>query len=55
MKIKENLVFDKHTGVLTGFFDLGDSDIKCLNIKDKEESLATHALVFFHQRDFTKQ
>ena len=47
MKIKENLVFDKHTGVLTGFIDLGDSDINCLNIKDKEESLATHALVFF--------
>ena len=27
MKIKENLIFVKHTGNLTGFIHLGDTDI----------------------------
>jgi hypothetical protein len=27
MKIQENLVWDKHTGELIGFIDLGDIDV----------------------------
>ena len=27
MKIKSNLVFDKHTGELIGFLDLGNPDV----------------------------
>lgn len=27
MKVQSNLVFDKHTGVLIGYVDLGDPDI----------------------------
>lgn len=46
MKIKSNLVFDKHTGELIGFLDLGDMDVNYDLFKNKEK-LATHALVFF--------
>ena len=46
MKISEGLVFDKYTGELIGFTDLGDVEINeaCLQ---KEKTLATHALLFF--------
>ena len=49
MKIKANLVFDKHTGELTGFLDLGDPDIN-FNEFPKESSsvsLASHAFVLY--------
>jgi hypothetical protein len=45
MKIQSNLVYDKHSGDLIGFIDLGDpmTNYACL---DKEDSVATHALAF---------
>ena len=45
MKIQENLVWDKHTGELIGYVDLGD---KVLNNASFEniETVATHVLVF---------
>ena len=46
MKVKSNLVFDKYTGELIGFLDLGDPDINFATL-DEEDELATHALVFF--------
>ena len=46
MKIKENLIFVKHTGSLTGFIDLGDTDMNTVNF-EKKEDLATHPLVYF--------
>ena len=46
MKIKSNLVFDRHTGELIGFLDLGDPDINFASL-EKEDELATHVLVFF--------
>ena len=45
MKIKENLVFDKYAGNLTGFIDLGDNDIITLNFEKKKE-ITTPTLVF---------
>ena len=45
MKIKSNLVFDKHSGELIGFVDLGSDEcnLACL---EKADELATHALAF---------
>ena len=45
MKVKQKLVFEKHARNLTGFIDLGKTYINTLN-SEKEEDLATHALVF---------
>ena len=45
MKIKGNLIFVKHTGSLTSFIVLGDTDINPLNF-EKKEDLVIHALVF---------
>ena len=44
-KIKSNLVFDKHSGQLIGFVDLGGDkcNFSCL---EKAYELATHALAF---------
>ena len=49
MKVKANLVFDKHTGELTGFLDLGDPDLNYNEFKEErpEDNIATHAFVFF--------
>ena len=47
MKIKSNLVFDKHTGELIGFLDLGDPDVNYSTMESEKNSLASHALVFF--------
>ena len=47
MKIKSNLVFDKHTGEFIGFLDLGDPDVNFSTLDSEENSLASHALVFF--------
>ena len=45
MKIQEDLVWDKHTGELIGFVDLGDSKVNYATLQNVEE-LATHILVF---------
>ena len=44
MKIKSNLVFDRVTGELIGFTDLGDPSLNYGTIE--EESIASHILVF---------
>ena len=44
MKIKSNLVFDKHTGE---FVDLGDPDKNFISMDHEEENLASHALVLY--------
>ena len=36
MKIQENLVWNKHTGELIGFIDLGDDDINNVTLKDRK-------------------
>jgi len=46
MKILSNLVFDKVSGELIGYTDLGDPDIN-FGTLDKVDELASHALVFF--------
>ena len=46
MKISSNLVFDKHSGELIGYMDLGDPDGNFATL-EKEDNLATHALSFF--------
>ena len=46
MKIRSNLVYDKESGELIGFVDLGDPDVNYSTLQ-KENELATHALVFF--------
>ena len=45
MKIQENLVFDKTSGELIGFIDLGDPLTTFANT-DEETPIASHALVF---------
>lgn len=52
MKIKCNLVFDKHSGRLIGFVDLGDPDINYSTF-DKIEP-ATHVLAFYVRGIITK-
>ena len=44
-KIQSNLVFDKVSGELIGFVDLGDPLTNLANITD-EAAVATHALAF---------
>ena len=46
MKIRSNLVFDKNTGQLIGFTDLGDSTINYATF-EKQDELASHVLAFF--------
>ena len=45
IKIQENLVWDKHTGELIGYVDLGDVAINYATLQ-KVDELATHMLVF---------
>jgi len=45
MKVQSKLVFDKHTGELIGYVDLGDPDIN-YGTPEMEDEIATHALVF---------
>ena len=45
MKIQENLVWDKHTGDLIGFVDLGDTELNYATLQ-KNDKIATHVLVF---------
>ena len=49
MKIKINLVFDKHSGELSGFVDLGDPDKNFTSMDSKMKTLASHALVLYHR------
>ena len=44
MKIQESLVWDKHTGELVGYVDLGDAEVNQANF-DKPDTIATHVLV----------
>ena len=46
MKIESGLVFNKYTGQIIGFTDLGDTDINEATL-EKEKSVPTHALLFF--------
>ena len=46
MKIMSNLVFDKVTGELIGYLDLGDPDIN-FGTLEKVDEIASHALLFF--------
>ena len=45
MKIQSNLVFDKHSGELIGFVDLGDPMMNYASLGE-EDVMATHALAF---------
>ena len=45
IKIQEYLVWDKYSGELIGFVDLGDINTNYATLKNVEE-LATHILVF---------
>ena len=45
MNIQEDLVWDKHTGELIGYVDLGDIKLNYATLQDVKE-LATHVLVF---------
>ena len=45
MKIQSGLVFDKHSGNLIGFIDLGDPMTNFACLQD-EDTIATHALHF---------
>ena len=45
MKIQEKLVWDKHTGDLIGFVDLGDTDLNYATLQ-KTDDIATHVLAF---------
>ena len=44
MKVQEDLVWNKHTGELVGFVDLGDVELNHA-VLNKVDSLATHVLV----------
>ena len=46
MKIRSNLVFNKHTEKLIGFLDLGDPQIN-YNMLEDESKLATYVLCFY--------
>ena len=46
MKIQSNLVFDKYSGELIGFVDLGDPMTNYASLGE-EDVMATHALAFF--------
>ena len=45
MKIQENLVWDKHSGELIGYVDLGDPDLHYATLPDTN-AIASHILVF---------
>ena len=46
MKIQENLVFDKYTGTLVGFVDLGDPELN-FSCFEKNDKIAIHILSFY--------
>ena len=47
MKIKSNLVFDKHSGELINYLDLGDPEKIFATTEQENNTLATHAFVFY--------
>jgi len=49
MKIRDNLVFDKHNGQLIGYVDLGDPSLNYGTFQDIDD-LATHVLVYLCSR-----
>ena len=53
MKVTANLVFDKVTGELIGFTDLGDPDLN-FAVLEKADEMALHALVFIVRRVCTE-
>ena len=46
VKIKSDLIFDKHTGKVIGFVDAGDEDLNSGTFLN-QEVMATHVLCFF--------
>ena len=46
MKIQDSLVWDKHTGELIGFVNLGDTELNYATLQ-KVDEIATHMLVFY--------
>ena len=46
IKIQSNIVHDRHSGKLIGYFDLGDPDINYTTFV-KDDEFATHALVYY--------
>ena len=46
IKIRENLVFDKHYNELIGYVDIGDPELNFSTFKDSDD-LATHCLVYY--------
>ena len=46
VKLRESLVFDKHSGELIGFVDLGDPDLNYSTFKDVDK-FATHCIVYY--------
>ena len=46
IKTQENLVFDKHTGDLIGYVNLGDIELNYSTFQDVND-LAAHALVYY--------
>ena len=46
MKIKENLVYNKYSGLIVGYVDLGDPKTNFVSFLDPQ-NLATHMLVFY--------
>ena len=46
IKIQDNLVFDKHSGELIGYVDLGDTLLNYCTFQNID-ALATHALVYY--------
>ena len=46
IKIQSNLVFDKHSGDVIGFVDVGDNDLNFATFSDMDD-LATHVLSFY--------
>ena len=53
MKIKPNLVFNKHTGELKGFLDLGCAETDFSTLGRETDWLATHTLFFYLRRVIT--
>ena len=49
MKIKSNLVFDKLTGEVKGYLDLGCVETNFSTLGNEYDDLSTHALVFYLQ------
>ena len=46
LKIQENLVYDKHSGELIGYVDLGDPELNYSSFQNTDD-LATHVLVYY--------